>query len=85
MSKRDWYVPTTEEIKASATRLGGWRPEAFDLWLELHDLEVVENERETLAMLIERLPVKHHESWYVGHDWDTVLLGDVLRTVRGEG
>lgn len=85
MSERDWYVPTTGEIRASATRLGAWRPEAFDLWLERHDLEVVENERETIEFLILELPVKPHESWYVGHDWDTVLLNDVLRIVRDEG
>ena len=85
MAETNWYVPTTDEIKASATRLGGWRPEVFDLWLERHDLEVVENERETIEFLILELPVKHHESWYVGRDWDSILLGDVLRTVRDEG
>ena len=35
-----WYVPSTEEIKAQATMLGGWSPEAFDLWLAAHDAEV---------------------------------------------
>lgn len=34
------YIPTTEEIKRDATRLGGWQPEAFDRWLAAHDAEV---------------------------------------------
>lgn len=34
------YIPTTEEIKREATRLGGWRPEVFDDWLASHDAEV---------------------------------------------
>ena len=34
------YIPTTEEIKRDATRLGGWQPQAFDRWLAAHDAEV---------------------------------------------
>lgn len=30
----NYYVPSTEEIKASATRLGEWTPKAFELWLQ---------------------------------------------------
>jgi len=28
------YTPTTEEIKGQACRLGAWREDAFDRWLE---------------------------------------------------
>jgi hypothetical protein len=30
----EWYLPSSEEIKVSATRLGEWHPEVFDLWLD---------------------------------------------------
>lgn len=30
----DYYVPSTEEIKGQACRLGGWQEAAFDRWLE---------------------------------------------------
>ena len=83
MAERDWYVPTTDEIKASATRLGEWRPEVFELWLERHDLEVVENERETIEFLVRELPTTRTRAWSGG--WDSVSLEDVLRTVRDEG
>ena len=83
MSEQGWYIPTTEEIKVSATRLGEWRPEVFDAWLEQHDFEVIAETRETLAMLIEQLPTTRTRAWSGG--WDSVSLEDVLRTVRGEG
>ena len=83
MTETNWYVPTTDEIKASATRLGAWRPEVFELWLERHDLEVVENERETIEFLVRELPTTRTRAWSGG--WDSVSLEDVLRTVSGEG
>ena len=84
MAETNWYVPTTGEIRASATRPGSdWRPEVFDLWLERHDLEVVENEREIIEFLVRELPTTRTRAWSGG--WDSVSLEDVLRTVRGEG
>ena len=82
MAETNWYVPTTDEIKASATRLGEWRPEVFDLWLERHDREVIAALRCVLAILIEELPKTLASSWYVDCDWDTVSLENVLEIVR---
>ena len=80
MTETNWYVPTTDEIKASATRLGGWRPEAFELWLAGVEQAAVDAEREAIEYLIRKLPVTRTKAWDKG--WDSVSLEDVLGTVR---
>ena len=81
MAETNWYVPTTDEIKASATRLGEWRPEVFELWLAGVEQAAVDAEREAIECLIRGLPVTRASSWDKG--WDSVSLEDVLGIVRG--
>ena len=80
MAETNWYVPTTDEIKASATRLGEWRPEVFELWLIGVEQAAVNAEREAVEHLIRELPVTRTKAWDKG--WDSVSLEDVLRIVR---
>lgn len=80
MAETNWYVPTTDEIKASATRLGAWRPEVFELWLAGVEQAAVDAEREAIEYLIQELPVTRTKAW--GKGWDSVSLEDVLRIVR---
>ena len=54
------YLPTTEEIKREATRLGGWQPEAFDCWLAAHDAEV---RAKTLEDAAAEIVSWREESW----------------------
>ena len=82
MAETNWYVPTTDEIKASATRLGAWRPEVFELWLAGVKQAAVDAEREAIKCLIRELPVTRTKAW--GKGWDSVSLEDVLGIVRGE-
>ena len=82
MTETNWYVPTTDEIKASATWLGEWRPEVFELWLAGVEQAAVDAEREAIEYLIRELPVTRASSWFVDYDWDTVSLEDVLGIVR---
>ena len=82
MADTNWYVPTTDEIKASATRLGAWRPEVFELWLAGVKQAAVDAEREAIEYLIRELPVTRASSWFVDCDWDTVSLEGVLGIVR---
>ena len=80
MAETNWYVPTTDEIKASATRLGEWRPEVFELWLAGVEQAAVDAEREAIEYLIRELPVTRTKAWDKG--WYSVSLEDVLRIVR---
>ena len=80
MAETNWYVPTTDEIKASATDMGAYRPEVFELWLIGVRQAAVDAEREAIEYLIRKLPVTRTKARDKG--WDSISLEDVLRIVR---
>ena len=69
MAETNWYVPTTDEIKASATRLGEWRPEVFELWLAGVEQAAVDAEREAIEEVLGR--------WCLGTPVEQMIVAEV--------
>ncbi|GAA2180920.1 hypothetical protein GCM10009785_13680 [Brooklawnia cerclae] len=75
----DYYVPTDDEIRASATRLGAWSGDTYDRWLANHDTAL----REEIAMRItgEAIHVTMNDDWSVGY---RDAIAEAATIARGE-